>query len=69
MPESDVRRIPRLILFPVADTAHLAGSAAELAKLLGNAEPFTIPRRDHMRATGDPAFKNATLDFLSRHPA
>lgn len=69
MPEADVRRITTPILVAVGETDDMAGSAAELAKLLGNAEPFTIPRRDHMRATGDPAFKNATLDFLSRHPA
>jgi hypothetical protein len=34
--------------------------------LLPQAEAFVIPKRDHMRATGDKAFKAAALDFLGR---
>jgi len=67
MPEADIRRIATPILVAVGETDDMAGSAADLAGLLPNAEAFTIPRRDHMRATGDPAFKRAALDFLSRH--
>lgn len=67
MSEADVRRIATPILVAVGETDDMAGSAQELAQLLPNAEAFTIPRRDHMRATGDPAFKSATLEFLSRH--
>ena len=37
-----------------------------LAELLPQAEAFVIPKRDHMRATGDKAFKAAALDFLGR---
>lgn len=69
MPEAEVRRITTPILVAVGESDDMAGSAAELAQLLQDGEAFTIPRRDHMRATGDPAFKAATLDFLSRHPA
>jgi len=69
MSEADVRRITTPILVAVGETDDMAGSADELQQLLPNAEAFTIPRRDHMRATGDPAFKRATLDFLSRHSA
>lgn len=66
MPEADVRRITTPILVAVGETDEMAGSAADLAGLLPDAEAFTVPRRDHMRATGDPAFKRAALDFLSR---
>jgi pimeloyl-ACP methyl ester carboxylesterase len=69
MSEENVRRITTPILVAVGETDDMAGPAAELATLLLNAEAFTIPRRDHMRATGDPAFKRAALDFLSRHQA
>ena len=67
MAEADVRRISTPVLVAVGETDDMAGSADDLSKLLPNAEAFTIPRRDHMRATGDPAFKRATLEFLSRH--
>jgi pimeloyl-ACP methyl ester carboxylesterase len=67
MPEADVRRITTPILVAVGEADEMAGSAEVLAGLLPEAEAFTIPRRDHMRATGDPAFKRAALDFLSRH--
>lgn len=69
MAEADVRRITTPVLVAVGETDDMAGSPDELARLLPNAEAFTIPRRDHMRATGDPAFKRATLEFLSRHAA
>ena len=35
-------------------------------RLLPQGEAFTIPKRDHMRATGDSKFKAAALDFLGR---
>jgi len=66
MPEAAVRAIGTPVLVAVGETDDMAGPAAGLADLLPDAEAFTIPRRDHMRATGDPAFKKAALDFLSR---
>lgn len=69
MAEADVRRIVTPILVAAGENDDMAGSASELATLLPNAEAFTIPRRDHMRATGDPAFKAAALEFLSSHAA
>jgi pimeloyl-ACP methyl ester carboxylesterase len=69
MREADVRRLTTPLLVAVGETDDMAGSAADLAALIPSAEAFTIPRRDHMRATGDPAFKRATLDFLHRHAA
>ncbi len=45
----------------------ISGEAAPLARLIPNGESLTVPGRDHMKTTGDPAFKTAALDFLSRH--
>jgi pimeloyl-ACP methyl ester carboxylesterase len=69
MSEADVAQITTPILVAVGEADDMAGSAEDLQKLLRNAEAFTIPRRDHMRATGDPAFKRAALEFLSKHGA
>jgi pimeloyl-ACP methyl ester carboxylesterase len=66
MPETDVRRITAPVLVAVGEEDEMAGSAEELARLLPHGTAFTIPRRDHMRATGDPAFKAKALEFLER---
>ncbi|HQZ13520.1 MAG TPA: alpha/beta hydrolase, partial [Devosia sp.] len=54
------------VLVAVGETDDMAGAAEPLAKLLHAGEAFTIPRRDHMRATGDKAFKQAVLEYLGR---
>lgn len=66
MPEADVRRIaaPTLVAVGAEDT--MAGPPEALADLLPNGESFVIPKRDHMRATGDPAFKSTAIGFLER---
>ena len=69
MPEAEVRRIETPILVAVGSDDEMAGPAEALAALLPHGEAFTIARRDHMRATGDAAFKDAALAFLARHPA
>ena len=40
--------------------------AHRLAALLPQGEAYVIPKRDHMRATGDKAFRAAGLAFLGR---
>lgn len=67
MPEPDVRRIAVPVLVATGSEDAMAGAAQPLADLLPQGEAFTIPKRDHMRATGDPAFKAAALAFLARH--
>jgi pimeloyl-ACP methyl ester carboxylesterase len=67
MPEADVRRIATPSLVAVGENDDMVGSPQPLLDLLPNAEGFTIPRRNHMLATGDPRFKAATLAFLGRH--
>ena len=66
MREADVRRIGVPVLVATGEADEMAGAAAPLAALLPRGEAFTIPRRDHMRATGDRAFKQAALEFLAR---
>ncbi len=54
--------LPMLIAVGTDDV--VAGSAAELAALLPEAQVLDIPNRDHMRAVGDPVHKNGVLAFL-----
>jgi pimeloyl-ACP methyl ester carboxylesterase len=67
MPVDDVQKITVPTLVAVGSEDEMAGSPEELARLLPRGEAVTIPRRDHMRATGDKVFKAAALEFLARH--
>lgn len=67
MARADVRRLEGPVLVAVGEADTMAGSPEPLAELLPQGEAFAIPRRDHMRATGDKAFKTAALAFLARH--
>lgn len=67
MAAEDVARITVPVLVAVGETDEMAGPPDDLTRLLPNGEGFIIPRRDHMRATGDAAYKQATLAFLEKH--
>lgn len=67
MTKAQMRDIAVPVLVAVGADDEMAGSPAPLAALLQQGEAFTIERRDHMRATGDPQFKQAALEFLRRH--
>ena len=67
MPAADVHKITAPVLIAIGEADTLAGPAQPLAELLPDAEILVIARRDHLKATGDPAFKAAALDFLDRH--
>ncbi len=69
MPAEQVRRIGVPVLVAAGSDDEMAGPPRALADLLPKGEAFVIERRDHMRATGDPQFKQAALDFLARHGA
>jgi len=56
------------VLVAVGEHDVVGGSAAELAALIPGAEAFVIPEREHMKAVGDRAFKDAVRAFLARHP-
>lgn len=57
------------VLVAVGTGDDVAGSGAELAAVIPGAQAFDIPGRDHMKAVGDAAFKNAALSFLAAHPS
>lgn len=66
MARADVRRIEVPVLVAVGEADEMAGAPDLLAEILPKGEAFVIPKRDHMRATGDKQFKAATLEFLGR---
>lgn len=68
MVEDDVRRIATPTLVAVGEADDMAGPPEALVELLPNAEAFIIPRRDHLRSTGDIEFKKAAIAFLQRQP-
>jgi len=58
--------VPALVAVGSKDV--IAGSGAELASLIPEAQFLDIPARDHMKAVGDARFKQGVLDFLTRRP-
>lgn len=66
MARADVRRIAVPVLVAVGEADEMAGRPEPLAELLPRGEAFVIPKRDHMRATGDKAFKVAAITFLGK---
>lgn len=56
------------VLVCVGELDEIAGDPERLAALMPKGEGFVIPRRDHMRAVGDKAYKQAVLEFLHRRP-
>lgn len=66
MARADVRRIDVPVLVAVGEADDMAGPPDALAELLPQGESVLIPKRDHMRATGDKVFKTAALEFLGR---
>ena len=68
MTSDEAARIAAPVLIAVGTTDEIAGSAAELAKIIPNAQVLDIPNRDHMRAVGDKVYKQGVLQFLSNRP-
>lgn len=64
LPATDVAQISQPVLIALGSEDDIAGGGQELADSFPHGEFLTIPRRDHMRATGDPAFKAGALAFL-----
>jgi pimeloyl-ACP methyl ester carboxylesterase len=59
--------VPTLVAVGSEDVG--AGSAEGLAALIPGARAFSIPGRDHMKAVGDKAHKQAVLAFLATQDA
>ncbi len=66
--EEQVHEITAPTLVVAGADDDIAGSAEGLAALMRDAEPVTLPGRDHMTAVGDRGHKEAVLAFLARHP-
>lgn len=60
-------RLNMPVLVAVGSDDTIGGAAEPLARLIPQGEFFVIEGRDHLRATGDPAFKAAAVEFLGRH--
>ncbi|HUG62773.1 MAG TPA: alpha/beta hydrolase [Methylomirabilota bacterium] len=63
--EEEVGRIVVPTLIAVGTRDLIAGSPADLAALMPNAEVLEITGRDHMVAVGDRVFKQGVVRFLS----
>lgn len=63
---SEVGRIAVPVLVAVGSRDPIAGSPEQLAALIPGARALIIPRRDHMLAVGDRAFKTGVLEFLAQ---
>jgi len=61
-----VGQIHAPVLIAVGEHDVIGGPPEGLAEMMPNATPFTIPGRDHMKATGDRAFKSEVVAFLNR---
>lgn len=66
VPVEALQGIGMPVLVAVGSEDDVAGAPEPLADMLSKGEALVIARRDHMRATGDPQFKNGALEFLSR---
>lgn len=63
-PVEGLAQIQRPVLIVAGEKDDQAGPAAPLAALIPDGRGFTVPKRDHMRAVGDHAYKDAVLKFL-----
>lgn len=63
-PVEGLAQIRRPVLIVAGEKDDQAGPAAPLAALIPDGQSFTVPKRDHMRAVGDHAYKDAALKFL-----
>lgn len=65
MTEAEVGQITQPTLVAIGTVDDVAGDGEALANLLQNGDFLPIPKRDHMRATGDKMFKLGVAKFLA----
>ena len=63
-PVDCLARISRPVLIVAGETDEAAGAPGPLARRIPGARAVTVPKRDHMKTVGDPAYKEAVLKFL-----
>ena len=64
----DLARIGIPVLVVTGSEDVIAGSGRDLASLIPAAQLLEITGRDHMKAVGDPRFRQGVLDFLTERP-
>lgn len=64
----DLKRLQCPVLVAVGSADVIGGSAADLAALIPGARAVAMEGRDHMKAVGDRAYKDAVTDFLGTRP-
>jgi pimeloyl-ACP methyl ester carboxylesterase len=64
----DLARLACPVLVVVGALDVIGGSATALADLIPGARAIEIAGRDHMKAVGDKAYKEAVLSFLAERP-
>ena len=57
--------IVRPVLVVTGELDEQAGAPGPLAARIPEARAVTVPKRDHMKTVGDPAYKEAVLKFLA----
>ncbi|MEQ9146419.1 MAG: alpha/beta fold hydrolase [Parvibaculaceae bacterium] len=63
---ADLAAVEVPVLVVAGERDEIAGDPAPLAAAFAHGEAVAIPKRDHMRTVGDPAYKKAVLEFLGR---
>ncbi len=66
MAVKDIKTITQPILVAIGSVDDVSGDGEQLVGIMQNAEFLLIPKRDHMRATGDKVFKQGAIEFLQR---
>lgn len=64
----DLGRLTCPVLVAVGEKDVIGGSAKGLAELIPGACALEIEGRDHMKAVGDRAYKEAVVEFLAQRP-
>jgi pimeloyl-ACP methyl ester carboxylesterase len=64
----DLKRLQCPVLVAVGSADVIGGSATDLAALIPGAQAVVMEGRDHMKAVGDRAYKDAVAEFLSTRP-
>jgi pimeloyl-ACP methyl ester carboxylesterase len=64
----DLKRLQCPVLVAVGSADVIGGSATDLAALIPGAQAVVMEGRDHMKAVGDRAYKDAVTDFLKARP-
>jgi pimeloyl-ACP methyl ester carboxylesterase len=68
MTREETAAITAPTLIAVGTEDDIGGSALRLSEIIPHSQVLDIPRRDHMRAVGDPVYKEGVAAFLAARP-